>query len=197
MATNYKMTVVFNAAGLGVSTNVFWFQDQDSSPPIDSLVLGLASDWAEAMWEPISGFMADSFKLKEAIVDEVDSQGAKIRNVGSIDPAIDGNSPGDPLALTTAGSSFVRTSTPRVQGRKRWPGFHEGTTAGGLFINNLLSALAAATLEWLGGPGTIIFASFVSGVISKRIGDFVPFADSGVATSVPGTQVTRKPLRGQ
>lgn len=197
MSTNYKMTIVFNAAGLGVATNVFWFQDTGGSPPIDSIVLDLAQDWAEDMWEPISGLMADTFKLKEGIVDEVDALGVKIRNVGSVAPSIDGNSPGDPLALTTAGSSFVRTSTPRVQGRKRWAGFTDGTAIGGLFINAMLSALATATLEWLAGPGTVLISSFVAGVISERIGDFVPFADSGVATNIPGTQVTRKPLRGQ
>lgn len=196
MATNYKMTIVYNAASLGVATNIFWFQHVGGSPDPDDTVLSLAKDWAEDIYGDLTQFMALAFKLKEGVIDEVDTQGVKVRTVGSIDPDISGISSGDPLTLPAAGSTFARTSVPRVMGRKRWPGFHEGTTAGALFINNLVSGLATATLEWLAGPATIIFSEYVAGVISKRIGDFVPFADSGVATNVPGTQVTRKPLRG-
>lgn len=197
MADNYKIRVQYNLAGLGVSTNVFWVQNTIGVSPPDNLLLDALEGWVEDIYTGLAAFMSDEHTFRDGIVDEVDAAGLVIRTVGSIAPNIDGQNVNDTTALTTAGSSFVRTAVPRVKGSKRWPGLVEAGTINGLFTNQFLAAIAEATLVWLAGPGAEILLGLVAGVISEKAGDFVPFADSGVATNVPGTQVTRKPLRGE
>ena len=193
----YRIRMEFSQQGLGIAQNIYWLQNNDLLQPTDGQLLDAAVDWMTAIYAPLLPHMATTIKSRGLVMDEVDTGGLLVRLIGSRAVAADGQSLDDPLPLPAAGSGFVRTNAPKVRGGKRFPGIREAGTIQGLFTNAVTTALAAAVLEWLSGQGIPILLDLITGVLSVTLAQFVPFSDSGVVTNVPGTQVTRKPLRGQ
>lgn len=193
----YRLRQEFSQQGLGIAQNIYWLQNDTLLPPTDSQLLDAAVDYMEAIYAPLLPHLADTLTSRGVVMDEVGTDGKVIRTIGSRSTAINGESDNDPLALTTAGSGFVRTNAPKARGGKRFPGIREAGTIQGLFTNTVVTALAAAVLEWLTGDGIPILLDLVTGILSITRSEFIPFSDSAVVTNVPGTQVTRKPLRGQ
>jgi hypothetical protein len=62
-----------------------------------------------------------------------------------------------------------------------------------LYNNALLAAMAIATSRWIAGPANILSEG---GVWSSKASSFVPFANGGGTSNIPGTRVTRRPGRG-
>lgn len=193
----YRIRMEFSQQGLGIAQNIYWLQNEDLLPPTDSALLDSAVSYMEAIYTPILPHMSDTITSRGLVMDEVDTGGFLVRLIGSRAVAADGESADDPLPLPAAGSGFIRTNSPKVRGGKRFPGIREAGTIQGLFTNAVTTALAAAVLEWLSGEGISILLDLATGVLSKTLLEFVPFSNSAVVTNVPGTQVTRKPLRGQ
>jgi hypothetical protein len=141
--------------------------------------------------------MTTQYTLKRAGLDQVDVEGKVLRSIGIMEPNIAGLTGADTVALTTAGSGFARTNVPKTRGSKRFFGFWEARLLGGLWVNVVIDALAQAVFEWLDGPGGEIVSNLVAGVLSTTLQQFVAFSGSGAVTNIAGTQVTRKPLRGE
>lgn len=196
MATVYKATLVFNANNHGVAMNSFVWKYSGLVPLTDNDAVGYTEDWLVDIFAPLRPLMDSGYALMSGVLDEIDpATGLIVRHVGGLSPSVSGSNNADMLPAPDAGSALARTNIPRVRGMKRFGGFVEGQQTDGLFINSLVSALATATANWLLGPnnGT---TGFNSGVWSSKAADFVPFANTGMVTNVPGTQVSRKPGRG-
>jgi len=195
MSKLYKISVRFNDNNHGVAMNSFTWLETSLVPLPDAQVLERSEQWLNAIYAPLRIYMDTGYSFVEAQVDEISqATGETVRGVGGITPTIGGQSAQDMLPAPDAGSALARTAIPRVRGQKRFGGFIEGQQTDGLLLNPLLSALAAATTQWILGAALEPAAS--TGVWSSKTLGFVPFNGSGVVTNVPGTQVSRKPGRG-
>lgn len=200
MAANYQVRVRFLQQGLGVAMNVWTARNIAAIQPSDPTILADMEAWMEAIYAPLRPVMDTGCTFADADVVEVtfDEEGKVIvaRVVGTIVPTISGLGTAEQLPLVDAGSAFARTGAPRVRGNKRFPGVSEVVQAEGLFNNVLLDALASAALAWLLGPTPGPFSSWLAGVMATSLLAFREFNGQAAVTNVPGTQVTRKPLRG-
>ena len=190
----YRVDVRFNMQNLGSGVNVFWFEWGNVENPTS--FLGAVTDWVESMYEPLVGFIDSGCVFADAQVVSVDVEGETIEVIGSITPNISGTSNTEQLPSTSAASAMARTGTPKVQGRKRIPGIVEGAQIDALFTNPIVTAMAQFVVAWILGPAGFGLPDAVAGVLSSKLLDFAGFSGSGTVTNVPGTQVTRKPLRG-
>jgi len=190
-----RVNLRFSQQNLGSAVNVYHMEYNPTAT--DSQILSETTDWMEDIYSPLRSFMDAGCQFASGQVLEVNGLGETIRVIGSITPTVSGTVSGDQLALPTALSAFVRTGFPRVKGSKRFPGIGESWQSDGLFFNTLINALVQAVLAWAGSRGSILTLLWTPGVISGQQGDFVPFEGTAVVTNIPGTQVTRKPLRGQ
>lgn len=191
----YKVDIRFNNQGLGSAQNVFWFESGAAAGE-HSFILSAATSWIQTIYGPLRPFMDTGCSFASGRVLRVAEDGEVLEVIGSITPVIGGTNNSEGLALPTAGSSFARTNNAKVKGSKRWPGFVEGTQVDGLFTNAIVAAMAQAVAEWIGSFLIALFQA-TPGVLSTSEVTFLPFSGTGVVTNVPGTQVTRKPLRGQ
>jgi len=192
----YKVNVRFNLFSLGSAVNVFYCRQSTGTLSGDSTVLAALEDWITAILTPAATITKSTVTLAGAQVLQVNAAGVTQRIVGNITPTWSPAGTGDSLALPTAGSLFARTNTPKVRGAKRVPAFTEGYQSDGLFNNTVVTVLAGYALAWLLGPAGFGLPESVAGVVSSAVVDFVPFNGTGAATNIPGTQTTRKPLRG-
>lgn len=189
-----KITLVFNNANRGVAVNSFVWNNND---PIaaDSVILSRSEQWMQAIFTPLRAHMSNQYTLSSGQVDEINpADGKVLRHIGNINPSVSGTSGLEMLPTVDAASALARTNVPKVRGTKRFGGLTEATQVNGLFLNPLVSALATAAAEWLAGTGLSLIDQ--PGVWSSKESGFVPFANSGAVTNVPGTQVSRKPGRG-
>jgi len=201
MAANFNIRITFNAMNLGVAQNTFTFRDTFAATRPDAVLLADALNWMEAFYAPISPYLDSQMVFMGGQVDEVAFVAGKleiIRNVGTISPAISGTQNAQGTALTTALSLLAKTATPKVRGGKRLGAFTENHMVDALWTNTLLTQGVTATAVWIGGPSSVPGGStaFEAGVMSTALQGFAKFTGQGSVTNVPGTQVTRKPLRG-
>jgi len=190
-----RVNMRFSQQSLGSAVNVYHMEYNPTAS--DAAILAECESWMEDIYTPLRSFMDAGCQFASGQVLEVDGLGFTIRVIGSIAPNVSGTATGDQLALPTALSAFVRTEFPKVKGSKRFPGIGETWQTDGLFVNTIINALIQAVLAWAGSRGSILTLLWTPGVISGQQGDFVPFEGTAVVTNIPGTQVTRKPLRGQ
>jgi len=192
---NFKAIIRFNQQNLGQAVNVFTF---DMTPVFtDAQLLASAANWIAAIYSPLRNYMDTGCVFASGQVLEVDDAGDTIRIVGGIAPAVSGLNATEQTQLTSAFTGTARTAVPGVRGSKRFAGMSEIASIEGLLSNAALSALATAVANWLVGPIPPVGSGGArAGVISSAVAGFVPFTNSGIATNIPGTQVTRKPGRG-
>ena len=190
-----RVNLRFNQQNLGSAVNVY--HAQYGEPYADTALLEECTQWMEDIYTPLRQYMDAGCTFASGQVLEVDNEGTTIRVIGGITPVVSGNASGDQLTLVAAASAFARTEFPKVRGGKRFPGISEGQQQDGLFLNPLMAAMVDAVVAWISERGSILTELFTPGVISLQQLDFVEFAGSAVVTNIPGTQVTRKPLRGQ
>jgi len=190
----YKVEVKFNQQNLGSALNVYWFQIEGTQPTNTQIKAGV-TNWIESIYAPLVPTMDAGCTFSSCRITVVDTDGNTIGEVGDITCDISGSQSGHQLTLVAAASAFARTLVGKIQGRKRFPGISEDRNTDGLFDNVLLNALAQAALEWV---ATFAISTFFGhpGVLSLSTGTFKQFTGTAVITNVPGTQVTRKPLRG-
>jgi hypothetical protein len=196
MATQYfRIDVKFSLGASGAAINNYVMRYTDPLPALDTAVLSTATTWMEKIYEPIKQYMDTNTVLASARVVEIDANGQTIREVGGISPGISGTSVADSLPAPVAPSITARTNTSRVRGGKRFPPFNEAASTEGFWINAIVNALVQVALAYLGVPD-VFFDTWQAGVISSKVGGFVPFNGKALVSNVPGTQVTRKPGRG-
>ena len=194
MAQTFKISLKFNLGNITVGMNIFHFKTYAPPPVSDGFVLASGEDWIEAIWAPIRGQIDANVQLMNGWIDEInDATGEVVRHVGAIFPVVNGTLAGDSLPYVDTGSMFARTNVPRVRGGKSIAGISEVNTVDGLFNNAALAALASAAAQWIAGPAVPLVDG---GVWSSKVAGFVPFANGGGTTNVPGTRVSRRPGRG-
>jgi len=193
---DYRVNIRYNQQNLGSAVNTFVFRESIGTPS-DAQLLAAATAWMERIYDPLRPFMDSGCVFASGQVVEVNNLNETVRVVGGITPDISGTASGDQLALVTAASAFARTFEPKVRGSKRFPGVVETQQADGLLANPIVAALVEAVIEWLANFVIAGLAEGFPGVMSTTVLDFVEFAGTAVVTNIPGTQVTRKPLRGQ
>ena len=194
MAFVYKAVVTTNLNNLSTAQNSFVGQFNAAIAPTDGAILAIFEDWIELIWDSLRGQIDSGCVRTGGTVDEINNAtGEVIRHVGNISPVMDGQATGDSNVHTVAGSMFARTNVPGVRGSKRIAGLTETNTVDGLFNNAILAALTTAATRWIAGPGVLLWRG---GVWSSKMSSFVPFANQGGTTNVPGTQTTRKIGRG-
>lgn len=190
----YQVSIRFSQQALGSAVNVFWFEAgiQSDVPQFLSDV----ADWVEDMYDTLRPHMDQGTVFASGAVNRMNINGTIAEVMGSINPVISGQDSGQQLALPTAGSVFARTGEPGVRGSKRLPGIVEDVLVDGLFTNAILQAMLSFAASWILGPSAFGVGGAFAGVLSSKLEAFAPFSGSGATTNVPGTQVTRKPLRG-
>lgn len=201
MAASFQIRVTFNYLGLGVAQNTFTFRDTSGITRPDATQVSVATAWINAIYAPLRAYMDTEYTLLSAVLDEVDfgplGTVIVVRSLGALGVTVNGQQAGESTALTTAGSARADTAAPKVAGSKRFGGFTEVHLQNALWLNNILSALTAATAAWIAGPtGATGTSLYLAGVMSLAGQVFRQFVGTGSVTNVPGTQVTRKPLRG-
>lgn len=189
-----RVTIKFNQQNLGTAVNTFFMEYNAGAS--NSAILSECTDWMEDVYGPLRPHMDSGCVFGSGEVAHVAPDGSTLSILGSITPNISGTAAGDSLPLVDAASAFARTDVPRVRGSKRFPGISENAAGEGLFFNSIMAALASAVLGWVSQRGSILTWLWNPGVISSKTGTFERFSGTAVITNIPGTQVTRKPLRG-
>lgn len=193
-ATTYKVTVRINAGNRGQAVNVFYARNVAATQPSDSVVISTLTGWIGSIFSPLRPWLSNTFTHLETLVQAIGNDGVVTRNIGTGTSAVSGTAVGDPSAGPTAMSMLARTNVPKVRGSKRIAGVIDSAVVTQVLTSAALSALAAAVSQWVVGPGA--GSQFFPGVHSTTLPGFVNFSGVGVVTSIPGTQVTRKPGRG-
>ena len=191
----FKISAKWNQQNLGTAINVFHFEE-NSGTPTDASLLARAAEYLEDVYNPLVSGMDTGCVFMSGQLSQVAANGETIRIVGSITPTFNAQLGGDQLALTSAASIMARTGDPKARGSKRMPGISEAMQSDGLFSNALLAKLALSALAYVIDGGNILTWISYQGVLSTVSQTFKRFSGTAVITNVPGTQVTRKPLRG-
>lgn len=197
MTMYIKIAASWNMGSLGIAQNTYTLRWSGAINPLDSVLLSAMSAYLTSIYvtSGLTGVMHSSCTSLGAQVSEITASGALVRIIGGISPAISGTSGGDMNAGPTAMSGTARTNVPKVRGSKRFPGVIDSGVVGQLLTNSVMSFLVAAVSRWISGAGST-GGNYVAGVPSTRTGGWVDFNLTGLVKNVPGTQVTRKPLRG-
>lgn len=196
MAKTYQVTVVLNNGSVGQMLNKFTCHNAAATVPVDSVVLSHMTQWINNIFATLRPFLGVDVTHSSSWVSEMNANGTVARLVGFITPTVSGTGGADGEPGQVALSMSPRTAVPKVRGGKRFSGVVENSIVAKLFVNSALSAGAAAFAYWASGVAFPGVATYVAGVLSSKVGGFVPFAGGGTLKNVPGTQTTRKALRG-
>lgn len=195
----YKVTLGWSVSGLGREYNTFAFREMRPTTDTDANILTDLTAYLTSVYQTsgLRNVMHTSRVFYSGVCWECSASGGTIRQVGTLGSAnLSGQSSGDAEPGPVALSVTARTNTPDVRGGKRFPGVVDGGIVGGLLTNGVMSILVAAATRYI-TPYTVLgVVWYQPGVFSSKTGAFVPFNNQALVTNIPGTQVTRKPLRG-
>jgi len=117
-------------------------------PFTDSDVVDDAIDWIDGIYAELVGYQSatcDGSQVQVYVYDPVDDD---FDEVGSGSFVYDPASGGDPMPRGVAALINAKTSDPDVSGKKYFGGLTETSAVDGVWNSSLLTALAAAALEW-------------------------------------------------
>ncbi len=195
----YRATLGWSVAGLGREYNTYSLREDRPTTDTDANILTdiMAYLTGIHVTSGLRNIIHTSRVFYSGVLWECTAGGAVIRQVGTLGSSVlNGQSGGDGEPGTVALSVTARTNTPDVRGGKRWSGVVGGGIVGGLLTNGVFSIVVAALTRYL-TPYTVLGVKwYTPGVFSTKTGGFVPFNGQGLAINIPGTQNTRKPLRG-
>lgn len=195
----YRATLKWTQGSLGIVQNTYTFRHNAVSQDSDTILKANVNAWMQGIYD-LSGYrdiMHTSLAFGSGLLEQITSIGTAIRIVGGFgDSTLSGTSGGDSEPATVAGSATARTNVSGVRGGKRFPPPADNNVIGGLLTNTPFSFLVAATVRWLAGYTVLGVPRYVAGVPSTKTGGWVDFNNTGLVINIPGTQVTRKPMRG-
>lgn len=196
----YRATLTWNLSSHGVAQNTYHFRHDALSADSDSLLRANVMAWMTGVYvtSGLRNVMHTSTQFSNGQLDEVTAQGNLVRHIGGFgDASLSGQSSGDSEPGIVAMSATGRTNEPRVKMGKRWPPCVDSGVIDGLYLNNVLTYMVAATTRWLSGYTVLGVPRYIAGTPSSRTGGWVDSNLTGLVWNIPGSQVTRKIGRGQ
>jgi hypothetical protein len=170
--------------------NVFWFQV--SGTPSDIGIANAIETWLEddvlEEWADLSN---SDCQAEDVAIDVINPNGTVDRNIDIRTVTRAGDGTGDTMPPQVAYYARMNTNTPKVRGRKYFPGVNEELVTDGILTvgaQAILAVLTSLLLDSLDLGGTNTLAP---GVLSTVTQQFVQFIGSGLADTVTRSQRRR------
>lgn len=172
--------------------NVFHFRLLGGSMD-NSLLASALEGWVESIWGDVWKALAvGACQLDRWEADVVNLDGTVAETIGSGSINLDGTVTGDALPAGNAAYMLAYTAVPKARGSKYIPGLGDNNVADGVLNAGGLVALANALLVFLADVSLGGGLSLTPGVLSKALGVFLAFQNSGLVDDRPAYQRRRK-----
>jgi len=191
--------VTMNYARLFASAvqNVFHWQIEGGNPT-DEQVRDALEDWTINDWADRWVFLAsDTTTLTSIRVLVVSNLGTVLRDLGTVDIGVIGNSMDSVTSAAVSAYMIGNTLDPTIRGSKYVPCISEETINNGAITNAALTDLGLLLVQYLFDISVAPAGFLIAGVLSKKLADFLPFAGVGSIEQVPAYQRRRKPQVGE
>jgi len=192
----FRLTLEYSAPNASSIQNVFWFEYNGSSTA-NSNVFDALDDWANNDWGVQWQDLAVSdFELVQGHVQRINLDGTVQGELGTFQINLNGVGAGDLNTGVVNAYMQAYTATPGHFGRKYVPGPGDTEIVDGLLNVETLADLAVLLALWVSAIDVGAAGSLDPGVLSRTLGTFLLFNDTGLLTDVPAYQRRRKPNVG-
>jgi hypothetical protein len=187
-----RLVVEYGIPAASAVLNVFYFEaggamsDEDAG---DDAADWVTNQWGDA-WKNLGGILSEILTWS---ADTVDTEGHVLHNIGSGLVGLAGlvGSEEEPPAV----AAYIKADTefPKTRGSKYVPGLTEASVDNGYIDGTMLAVMATLlNLYMTAFSGTASLKTWVPGVPSRTLAQFVPFQGTGTITDVPAYQRRRK-----